>query len=38
MIVENPEPLGEWEKDPRAPDIDAVGVMARSYQALAQPV
>jgi 2-polyprenyl-6-methoxyphenol hydroxylase-like FAD-dependent oxidoreductase len=38
MIVENSEQLGEWEKNPSAPDVDTVGVMARSYQALAQPV
>jgi 2-polyprenyl-6-methoxyphenol hydroxylase-like FAD-dependent oxidoreductase len=38
MIVENSELLGEWEKNPGAPDQDVVGVVARSYQALAQPV
>jgi 2-polyprenyl-6-methoxyphenol hydroxylase-like FAD-dependent oxidoreductase len=38
MIVENSELLGEWEKTPGAPDQDVVGVVARSYQALAQPV
>ena len=38
MIVENSELLGEWEKNPNAPDADTVGVVARSYKALAQPV
>ncbi len=38
MIVENSERLGEWEKKPGAPDEDTVGVIARSYQALAQPI
>ena len=38
MIVENSELLGEWEKNPGAPTEDTVGVIARSYQALAQPV
>ena len=38
MVVENSEQLGEWEKNPGAPDADPVGVMARSYQALAAPI
>jgi 2-polyprenyl-6-methoxyphenol hydroxylase-like FAD-dependent oxidoreductase len=38
MIVENSELLGEWEKNPSAPNADTVGVVARSYQALAKPV
>jgi 2-polyprenyl-6-methoxyphenol hydroxylase-like FAD-dependent oxidoreductase len=38
MIVENSELLGEWEKNPNDPNVDIVGVMARSYQTLAQPV
>lgn len=38
MIVENSEQLGEWEKNPGSPDDDTVAVVARSYQALAQPV
>jgi 2-polyprenyl-6-methoxyphenol hydroxylase-like FAD-dependent oxidoreductase len=38
MIVENSEQLGEWEKNPGSPDEDVVGTVARSYQALAQPV
>jgi 2-polyprenyl-6-methoxyphenol hydroxylase-like FAD-dependent oxidoreductase len=38
MIVENSELLGEWEKHPGSPDDDTVGVVARSYRALAQPV
>ena len=38
MIVENSELLGEWEKNPNTPNADTVGVVARSYRALAQPV
>lgn len=38
MIVENSELLGEWEKNPATPDQDTVGVIARSYQALAKAV
>jgi 2-polyprenyl-6-methoxyphenol hydroxylase-like FAD-dependent oxidoreductase len=38
MIVENSELLGEWEKNPGAPNDDTVGVVARSYRTLAQPV
>jgi 2-polyprenyl-6-methoxyphenol hydroxylase-like FAD-dependent oxidoreductase len=38
MIVENSELLGEWEKNPGAPNDDTVGVVARSYKVLAQPV
>ena len=38
MIVENSELLGEWEKNPSAPNADTVGVVARSYKALAEPV
>jgi 2-polyprenyl-6-methoxyphenol hydroxylase-like FAD-dependent oxidoreductase len=38
MIVDNSELLGEWEKNPSAPNADTVGVVARSYKALAQPV
>jgi 2-polyprenyl-6-methoxyphenol hydroxylase-like FAD-dependent oxidoreductase len=38
MIVENSELLGKWEKNPSAPNADTVGVVARSYKALAQPV
>jgi len=37
MIVDNSELLGEWEKNPTA-DQDTVGVIARSYKALAQSV
>lgn len=37
MIVQNSEQLGEWEKNPGAPDNDTVGVIAASYQALAKP-
>jgi len=38
MIVANSELLGEWEKNPGAPNEDTVGVIAESYQALAKPV
>jgi 2-polyprenyl-6-methoxyphenol hydroxylase-like FAD-dependent oxidoreductase len=38
MIVDNSEQLGEWEKNPTAPNADTVGLVARSYKALAQPV
>ena len=38
MIVENSELLGEWEKTSNAPNNDTVGVIARSYKALAEPV
>jgi 2-polyprenyl-6-methoxyphenol hydroxylase-like FAD-dependent oxidoreductase len=38
MIVDNSEQLGEWEKNPSAPNADTVGLVARSYKALAQPV
>lgn len=38
MIVKNSEQLGEWEKNPNAPDIDVVGTVDRSYKALAQPI
>jgi len=38
VIVDNSELLGEWEKNPTAPDQDTVGVIARSYKALAQSV
>ena len=38
MIVENSELLGEWEKNPSAPNADTINVIARSYRALAEPV
>ena len=38
MIVENSELLGEWEKNPAAPNQDTVGVIAKSYHALAKAV
>jgi 2-polyprenyl-6-methoxyphenol hydroxylase-like FAD-dependent oxidoreductase len=38
MIVDNSEQLGEWEKKPGSPNEDTVGVIAKSYKALAQPV
>jgi 2-polyprenyl-6-methoxyphenol hydroxylase-like FAD-dependent oxidoreductase len=37
MIVQNSELLGEWEKNPGAPNDNTVGVIAASYQALAKP-
>ncbi len=38
MVVENSFQLGEWEKNPSAPDADPVGVLDRSVKALAQPI
>jgi 2-polyprenyl-6-methoxyphenol hydroxylase-like FAD-dependent oxidoreductase len=38
MVVQNSEQLGEWEKNPSAPNADTMGLVARSYQALAQPI
>lgn len=38
MIVENSELLGEWEKNPAAPNRDTVAVIAQSYQELAKAV
>jgi 2-polyprenyl-6-methoxyphenol hydroxylase-like FAD-dependent oxidoreductase len=38
MIVENSELLGNWEKNPATPNQDTVGIIDRSYQALAQSV
>ena len=38
MVVENSFQLGEWEKNPNAPDADPVGCWTRSYKALAQPI
>jgi 2-polyprenyl-6-methoxyphenol hydroxylase-like FAD-dependent oxidoreductase len=38
MVVENSRQLGEWEKTPDAPDADPVGLMNRSFAALAEPV
>jgi 2-polyprenyl-6-methoxyphenol hydroxylase-like FAD-dependent oxidoreductase len=38
MVVENSFQLGEWEKNPNAPDADPVGILERSYNALAQPI
>jgi 2-polyprenyl-6-methoxyphenol hydroxylase-like FAD-dependent oxidoreductase len=37
MVVENSFRLGEWEKNPGAPDADPVGVLDASLKALAQP-
>lgn len=37
MIVQSSELLGEWEKNPGAPNDNTVGVIAASYQALAKP-
>lgn len=38
MVVTNSEQLGEWEKNPNAPGADTIGLMGRSYNALAQPI
>ena len=38
MVVENSRRLGEWEKTPDAPDADPVGLMNRSFAALAEPI
>jgi 2-polyprenyl-6-methoxyphenol hydroxylase-like FAD-dependent oxidoreductase len=38
MVVENSFLLGEWEKNPNAPDADPVGLLDRSLKALAQPI
>jgi len=38
MVVENSRQLGEWEKTPDAPDADPVGLMNRSFAALAEPI
>jgi 2-polyprenyl-6-methoxyphenol hydroxylase-like FAD-dependent oxidoreductase len=38
MVVENSRQLGEWEKNPDAPDADPLGLMNHSFAALAQPV
>jgi 2-polyprenyl-6-methoxyphenol hydroxylase-like FAD-dependent oxidoreductase len=38
LIVSNSHTLGEWEKDPRMPGADPIGLMNQSYRALAQPI
>src|SRR5262245_3463672 len=38
MVVENSRQLVEWEKTPDAPDADPVGLMNRSFAALAEPI
>jgi 2-polyprenyl-6-methoxyphenol hydroxylase-like FAD-dependent oxidoreductase len=38
MVVENSRLLGEWEKNPGAPDADPVGVLDKSLKALAGPI
>jgi 2-polyprenyl-6-methoxyphenol hydroxylase-like FAD-dependent oxidoreductase len=38
MVVENSLLLGEWEKNPSAPNADPVGVLDKSVKALAQPI
>jgi 2-polyprenyl-6-methoxyphenol hydroxylase-like FAD-dependent oxidoreductase len=38
LVVENSYQLGEWEKNPGAPGADPVGLQARSFAALAQPI
>lgn len=37
MVVENSFRLGEWEKNPGAPDANPVGVLDASLKSLAQP-
>jgi 2-polyprenyl-6-methoxyphenol hydroxylase-like FAD-dependent oxidoreductase len=37
MVVENSFLLGEWEKNPNAPNVDPMGVLDKSLRALAQP-
>jgi len=37
MVVDNSFMLGEWEKNPGAPEADPVGVLDKSLKALAQP-
>ena len=37
MVVDNSFQLGEWEKNPNAVDADPVGVMDKSFKALALP-
>ena len=38
MVVANSFQLGEWEKNPNAPNADPVGLLDNSYRALAQPI
>jgi 2-polyprenyl-6-methoxyphenol hydroxylase-like FAD-dependent oxidoreductase len=38
MVVENSAQLGEWEKNPTASDADPVGLLDKSYKALALPI
>ena len=38
MVVENSRRLGEWEKTPEAPGADPIGLMDRSFAALAEPI
>jgi hypothetical protein len=37
MVVEGAFQLGEWEKNPGAEGADPVGLVDRTYKALAQP-
>jgi len=37
MVVDNSFMLGEWEKNPGAPEADPVGILDKSLKALAQP-
>ncbi|HEY1542611.1 MAG TPA: FAD-dependent oxidoreductase [Xanthobacteraceae bacterium] len=37
MVVDNSFQLGEWEKNPGAPEADPVGMLDKSLKALAQP-
>ena len=38
MVVEKSRRLDEWEKTPDTPDADPVGLMNRSFAALAEPI
>lgn len=38
MVVESSRQLGEWEKYPDTPDADVVGLMARTLEAMAEPI
>jgi naringenin degradation protein FdeE len=38
MVVDNSAQLGEWEKNPNAPGADPIGLLDKSYKALALPI
>jgi 2-polyprenyl-6-methoxyphenol hydroxylase-like FAD-dependent oxidoreductase len=38
LVVENSYQLGEWEKNPKMPGADPVGLQSKSFAALAQPI